>query len=126
MSKNLRMNIRTYSQWGNGTITNTNNILGPFYLNIRIFVLISDFLLHTFLTSLVFALLPFLLSTLVTSLLRAPFLTAHLSSLHTACQSSTFTSCFLTFPTVYLFFTYLMPALLPYLKPTCQTKLFAA
>ena len=33
------MNIRIYSYWGNGTNTNTNNILGPFYSNIRIFVL---------------------------------------------------------------------------------------
>ena len=37
LSKNLRMNIRIYSYWGNGTNTNTNNIQGPFYLNIRIF-----------------------------------------------------------------------------------------
>ena len=31
------MNIRIYSYWGNGTNTNTNNIQGPFYSNIRIF-----------------------------------------------------------------------------------------
>ena len=37
LSKNLRMNIRIYSYWGNGTNTNTNNIWGPFYSNIWIF-----------------------------------------------------------------------------------------
>ena len=36
------MNIRIYSYWGNGTNTNTNNIRGPFYLNIQIFVLITE------------------------------------------------------------------------------------
>ena len=37
MSKNLRMHIRMYLYWKNGTNTNTHNIWGPFYLNIRIF-----------------------------------------------------------------------------------------
>ena len=38
LSKNLRMNIRIYLYWGNVTNTNTNNILGPFFLsNIWIF-----------------------------------------------------------------------------------------
>ena len=36
-SKNLRMNFRIYSYWGNCTNTNTADIQGPFYLNIRIF-----------------------------------------------------------------------------------------
>ena len=37
LSKNLRMNIRIYSYWGNGTNTNRNNIRGPFYSNFWIF-----------------------------------------------------------------------------------------
>ena len=41
LSKNIRMNIRIYSYWGNGTNTNMNNIWGPFYSNIGIFVLIT-------------------------------------------------------------------------------------
>ena len=35
-SKNPRTNIRIFLYWGNCTNTNTNNILGPFYSNIRI------------------------------------------------------------------------------------------
>ena len=41
LSKNLQMNIRIYSYWGDGTNTNTNNIRGPFHSNIWIFVLIT-------------------------------------------------------------------------------------
>ena len=39
--KNLQMNIRIYTFWGNGTNANTNNIQELLYLNIRIFVLIT-------------------------------------------------------------------------------------
>ena len=37
LSQNLRMNIWIYSYWGICTNTNTNNIWGQFYSNIRIF-----------------------------------------------------------------------------------------
>ena len=37
LSKNLGMNIQIYLYWGNDMNTNTNNIWGPFYLNVRIF-----------------------------------------------------------------------------------------
>ena len=41
------MHVRIYSYWGNGTNTNMNNIWGPFYSNIWIFVLITGVSWHT-------------------------------------------------------------------------------